>query len=35
LGLLGLLGLAGLTRKSNNEATAYRDPNVTTRSGPR
>lgn len=32
LGLLGLLGLAGLARKSS-EPTAYREPDVATRSG--
>lgn len=34
LGLLGLLGLAGLAgRKREDTTTAYRDPNVTTRTG--
>jgi hypothetical protein len=32
LGLLGLIGLAGLAGKKRNEPTAYRDPDVVSRS---
>jgi hypothetical protein len=32
LGLLGLIGLAGLAGKNRKEPTAYREPDVTSRS---